>query len=106
MRTNDVKKGASVRLQDDRIMVVTDNRRQNVRGITGPCPFFPAPAVQRGDSYVWSWAEVLRPDGSWEAIELTDSQLNARRLARRMFDALRPSGITWCHMPLARRRFR
>ena len=89
MKTNDVKKGASVRLHDGRVMVVTDSRRQNTRGISGPCPIFPAPAVQRGDSYVWTWAAVLLPDGSWEAIELTESQLNAKRLAKRMSDALR-----------------
>ncbi|MBL4844584.1 MAG: hypothetical protein JKY65_03580 [Planctomycetes bacterium] len=85
MRTNDVKKGAKVRLTDGRVMEVCDNRRRNVRGIRGPCPIFPAPAVQRGDSYVWEWAAVLLPDGSWESIELTDSQCAARRCA----DALR-----------------
>ena len=89
MRTNEVKKGARVRLHDGRVMEVTDNKRQNVRGITGPCPFFPAPAVQRGDSYVWIWAQVELPSGSWEAIELTDSQRAAEGQAKRMSDALR-----------------
>ena len=85
MRTNDVKKGARVRLHDGRVMEVTDGTRQNVRGVRGPSPIprpqrcsreTPTSGRGRRRSY------LTAPDGSWEAIELTGSQRAAQGLAR------------------------
>jgi len=79
MQTNDVKRGAKVKLKDGRIMEVMDSRKGNARRIRGQSLMFPG-GTDDGDEHVWEWAEVQLPDGSWEAIELTPDQLEVKHL--------------------------
>lgn len=69
MKTNDIKKGMRVRLNNGWYGTMMDNQRGNTRlvEVEGFC-------TEIGSVYAFDIARVETVAGVWEAVELTDKQ--------------------------------
>ncbi len=72
MKSNDIKKGMRMRLNNGWFATMLDNRRGNIRLME-----VEGYATDVGSQYVWDIHSV-EVDGKWESVDLTPKQIKDR----------------------------
>jgi hypothetical protein len=77
MKTNDLKKGAEILLEDGTTGTMEDNKKGNIRTMSLDNPFG---SRNLGDQYTWKIIAHRNPEGGWSRdIEHTPAQLKCHK---------------------------
>lgn len=79
-QTNDLKKGARVRLRNGWYATMEDNRKGDTRLATVEGIY-----TEMGSVYAWDIVAVQGESGEWEPVEHTEKQLAARKRVQALF---------------------